>query len=88
MDIPNSTAGEFQSVERKTQNQQRVVREQIDVPQNRESSGLKSRPGREFRAYRLFRLQGKLRDPVRTNCRALLPFVKAVHSFRDYDCEH
>jgi hypothetical protein len=62
MDIPNwllnltdATATEFQSAEHKTPNQHTVVREQIDCPQSRESIGPKSRPGREFRAYRRFR---------------------------------
>jgi hypothetical protein len=77
----NSTATEFQREEGKTANQHTVMREQIDSPRSRESACLRSRPGREFRAYRLFHSQGKLRENIRMNYRAFLSDVKAVHSF-------
>jgi hypothetical protein len=74
MDIPNSTdstATEFQSREGKTANQHTVIWEQIDLPRSRESVRLKSRPGREFRAYRPFHPQGKLRNNTKVGIVAL-----------------
>jgi hypothetical protein len=95
MDIPNWrlnwtdwTATEFQSEEGKTANQHTVVREQIDLPRRRESVCVKSRPGREFKAYRRVHPQGKLRKNIKMNCRAFLSDIKAVHSFQDQHCEY
>jgi hypothetical protein len=87
IDSTDMIATEFQSEEGETANQDTVVREQIDSPRSRERVCLKSQPRREFRAYRLFHPQGKLRNNIRMNYRAFSLDVKAVHSFQDHHCE-